>query len=1527
MNAFLMALRELPSMADVPAWAMLLIKLTSLLSVAWLAHLTLARANPRWRVFMWRVTAVGLISLPTVGWLLPSLEVRMARPVALEQAAITPSVLTAVIAPRPLESATEMLPPASGRGGGDSEIEQMDRVVSPQDALTLALSQEESGPASAFFTVKTLLLAAWFGGIAFWGLRLSLGHGRIWQTVRRAQQPPRWVRDECERVARAIDCRGRVEVMQSADVESPFLCGLRRPTLLLPTRMCEDSYRKDLPGIFAHELAHARSHDLRWNVGLHLLSIVLWFHPLAWRMRKTHLAACELVCDAVSAAFVGNVTDYCRTLARVAVDARTPLPAAGIAMARVSNISHRLNALKRRVFDLPLRRRSVVSFVVATLIAIGMLGTLRFALAEPEAASPIAVNKVEAKPAEEEATPAKPADAAMETGSLIINVVDDAGKPIANAKLHADCRGRKLDGVTDASGKCPLGLPSPDEGYIYLYATIDGYVPLRKHWVNQDSRDPRPAEFTFTVEKGRTIGGVVQDEQGKPVSGVKVRLSLSSQQYAEKGVAMVLWDKHFTTDSEGRWQLDHVPQRIDSLAVGLEHPDYISVPGPAGISAAEQRQVEDQTSVMVMKKGIPVAGTVTDPDGKPVADAAVTLGEWYSPKQLSVTTNEKGRYRFASLAPGNTVLTVTRPDFSPALRSINVQPKMKPVDFQLEKGNSLRVRVVDKDGKPIAGVFVTPDTWHGKRVLCDLGTKGRTDAEGRWTWTWAPKDAVQTNFGLTGLANYMSIHGLSLAPQEAEHVVTMYQALTVSGHVVDAETKQPIPRFQVISGNRQDGMPEAVHWDRREVVEGKNGQYKLMFTGSSQVHLLRIEADGYQPVVSRDFKNDEGNVTCDLALNSGKGLNVMVRLPDGKPAAEAEVCLCPEKPGKLYNMVTFVKNGRFALRDMSTPSLKTGPDGRLPIQPQDNSFLLVVVHDQGFAQTTSEELAAKPEIALQAWARLEGVVRQGTKPAPGAKLDAYPSGSNGGMRWGFLNFQDQAETDADGKFVYPKLRPGKWQVRLLPVDQAGRSPNEKSVDLAPGQTVNVTLGGEGRPVIGRLQWPEGKLPDGDLSHIFANIGLKMSEPPTPPKEVRDQGADAMRTWAKQWQESDEGKAWQKVAQQRQQSQRTVSADRSGSLQIENVLPGQYELNVVLKANTDSLPWDMPEVLQYSSEISVSEMPGGVSDEPLDLGSVPLVDKTFKKPSLTSAMPPAPQSAGEKSVGNLRDNLDLLRYVVVANRQNKAKIQTWQGKATVERRSDFGKDAGGFDYAGTVDFVFDRARKSIRWNTTLERWSKIVQGRDDSQPVPQILNGMMTPEGLYRFGSYDSPGNPKNRPLTLTIAAATFGTPHEGQLQPHLYDFNPLYYYDLNEPHGTLLDGLTSYIGMADDPRLDRIKVMREGDQVSIDMGMGDVSQRYTLSLSQGCNPIEHKTAWSESSQEYHWTYELHDDIWLPKTWTQSSHQKGGRDEQCKVTFVENVVNQPVEPAAFSLPSLGLQTGDKVQDRRTQPMNQYPYEGE
>ncbi len=1562
MNAFSAAFGGFHSLAAAPAWAVLLLKLTAILSAAWLVHLALRRVNPRWRVFLWRVTAVGIFALPAIALLLPVLKIHLQPPPARETA--------------------ENLPSPFGRGAGGEGLvggengtildqplgalhtpftgQKLARNVHAQNgnqdpsALTLTLSQRERGPSSAnsqrergpssansqrergpvslalaqsetgllsrlssAAAAKITLLLIWLAGIAVLVLRLSIGHYRVWRMVRRAGPPPQWISDGCLRVARAVGCRSTVEVLQSADIQSPFLCGLRRPRLLLPARMCDDSYLRDLPGIFAHELTHVRGRDVAWNVGLKLISIALWFHPLVWRMRQVHLAACELVCDAASASFVGDVSDYCRTLARVAVDA-CALPAAGIAMARTSAITRRLNALKERVFDLPLRRRNVLGVGLAALLAVTVVGSLQFTLAAPPTSDPVAEKeKTQPKPVHKAAKPAEVGKATQNIEPLLVRVLDGAGKPIAGAKLHADCRGKKLDGVTDAKGRCELAAPGPNAGYIYLYATIEGYVPLRKYWTNQDDRDPRPAEFTYTFLKGRTIGGVVRDEQGRPIPDAKISLSISTDKYEKQGVAMALWDKTFSTDAEGRWHLDHVPEDIRNISIEYRHPDYFVKTYWHPMTDTELRQLEDRTAVTVMKRGIVVTGTVTDPEGKPVAEALVAQGQdRFGSHYPTTRTDREGHYRFGNLAPGTAVLTVVSPGLAPAIRNLNVEPGMKPVDFRLEKGHLLRLLVVDKDGHPLRGAFVSVDTWRGYRTLVDLGLAKRTDAEGRWSWSWAPKDAVGLQIDKSG---YMGSGLVSLAAREKEHVVTLYPALTVSGRVIDAKTKQPIANFHAIHGYIPGGNFEnkSVYWDRGEMVNGKNGRYKIVINRPSEGNYVRIEADGYQPATSRKLGNDEGPVTCDFSLSKGKILNVLVKQPDGKPAAGAEARLCPEQPGKQYNMATFVKNGRLSdFHDPTSINLAVGPDGRLPIEPQDNWFLLIVLDDRGFAKATKEELLAKPEITLEAWARLEGVVRHGTKPVPNAKLDVYPFGSFD-RRWAFLNFQEQTETDTDGKFVFPKLKPGKWRVRLLPAERNARPLAEKTVELKPGQTAHVMFGGEGRPVVGQIQWPGGKPPEGDLSHIYAGIEPPRPEPPQPPKEVREKGPDAVRAWLKQWQDSDEGKAWMEKTRQRSQRTAVASVDADGRLRAEGVVPGQYELTVYVKAKEDTLPWERPEMLRYSFEFTMPEIPGGVSDVPLDLGTIALVDKTPPKVSFASVKPPPPMAPGEKTVASLPESLDLLRYVVLTYRQNKAKIKTWQGKATVESRQTYDRTASGQDFSANIKFVFDRAKKSIRWNDTLEEYARITGGQDEPQPTPQIVNGMMTPEGLYRLGRDGMPGNPAKRPLTLRIYPLRDSF---GRLQPQNFDFNPLYYLDTSR--GDVARDLSGYIGMANQPGLSRIKVIREGDSVTIDMSMSNITQRYTVSLSQGCNPVSYETIEPTWTWKYRWTYESVDGVWLPKTWTETVRQKGVRNEDRKVAFVENRVNQPVDPAAFSLPQLGLEKGDTVYDERTGQRYQY-----
>ncbi|MGD0519412.1 MAG: carboxypeptidase-like regulatory domain-containing protein, partial [Thermoguttaceae bacterium] len=109
------------------------------------------------------------------------------------------------------------------------------------------------------------------------------------------------------------------------------------------------------------------------------------------------------------------------------------------------------------------------------------------------------------------------------------------------------------------------------------------------------------------------------------------------------------------------------------------------------------------------------------------------------------------------------------------------------------------------------------------------------------------------------------------------------------------------------------------------------------------------------------------------------------------------------------------------------------------------------------AQTTSKELIANPEIKLDAWASVEGVIRQGGKPAPRVNINIHENRSND-PKWSFLNHDDSVETDADGRFVFPKLKPGRW---LITGDYG--VPTYGAVDLAPGQTLNNDFNSTGGP--------------------------------------------------------------------------------------------------------------------------------------------------------------------------------------------------------------------------------------------------------------------------------------------------------------------------------------------------------------------------------------------------------------------------------------------------------------------------------
>lgn len=362
--------------------------------------------------------------------------------------------------------------------------------------------------------------------------------------------------------------------------------------------------------------------------------------------------------------------------------------------------------------------------------------------------------------------------------TMRLRVVGPDDKPLAGAKIFANVsdndtgrtRIRNTHLVADAAGAATLELPAKLH-LMRLWASRDGHVGMFAQWWPEHQVDGHlvPDEFTFRLEKGTTIGGIIRDIDGKPIEGADVQVQLKKAGDEQLGVRLCYdrWlseddetqrRKPRTTDAQGRWHLDNAPAGDDrEFLMRFSHPDFISV---TTWGEGDAKSLRERSAVNVMQRGIVVSGFVLDGDGKKVPNALVIAGEdtTFAPfrdRRQEVRTDENGHYRLAPLPPGRRLsLSVIARDWAPARKEIEVSPTSSSVGFQLKRGHPVRMRFVDGDGQPIPDVFVQIGVWQETHALtnawphdgAETGIPRRADANGNYEWLWAPPDGVNYDF-------------------------------------------------------------------------------------------------------------------------------------------------------------------------------------------------------------------------------------------------------------------------------------------------------------------------------------------------------------------------------------------------------------------------------------------------------------------------------------------------------------------------------------------------------------------------------------------------------------------------------------------------------------------------------------------------------------------------------------------------------------------------------------------------------------
>ena len=330
----------------------------------------------------------------------------------------------------------------------------------------------------------------------------------------------------------------------------------------------------------------------------------------------------------------------------------------------------------------------------------------------------------------------------------------------------------------------------------------------------------------------------------------------------------------------------------------------------------------------------------------------------------------------------------------------------------------------------------------------------------------------------------------------------------------------------------------------------------------------------------------------------GPPVTGVVSLPDGAPAADAEVLL-----SVMSDPVAFYDRGLAGGDNEGVRTTRSGQDGQFSLAPSERPLGVIARNRFGYATASvaSGGTSTQLNLTLQPWARVEGSVTYGGKPAAGATVHLNaPAAPKDAEGW-VVNHPRIAQADASGRFTFDQVVPGEaWVGFQVGGDGAPMSSRFRKCIVAADGTTTLKLGGTGRQVVGRV--------DAAAAAAGGSGRLDLAMPPHPSSQPNFDGRpeterrDAEARWkespgykAYETRHDDEGPYWFEVG-------------TDGKFRVEDVAPGWYVVAV------NAGPGVSGELL-----FEVPEPTTGKSEEPHDVGQVLLATRPQLKTG--DAMPP------------------------------------------------------------------------------------------------------------------------------------------------------------------------------------------------------------------------------------------------------------------------------------------------------------------
>ncbi|MER7989887.1 MFS transporter [Streptomyces noursei] len=217
-------------------------------------------------------------------------------------------------------------------------------------------------------------------------------------------------------------------------------------------------------------------------------------------------------------------------------------------------------------------------------------------------------------------------------------VVDSAGGPVAGATVTLIDRHGQQAGVTTAAADGSFVLAAPTAGTYVLTGAAPGHTPQAASATHYGEGTVAEVRLALVPTGSRLRGTLRGGPDGAALTGASVVVTDG------RGDVVTCT----STDADGRWEVGQLPDGDYTLVLSAagHQPEARAVQLTGGEGADSPSRPGSQD--VRLRPTATVRGTVRGPDGRPLADAAVTLLEDGTVTGHAVTGPD-GAYAFADL--------------------------------------------------------------------------------------------------------------------------------------------------------------------------------------------------------------------------------------------------------------------------------------------------------------------------------------------------------------------------------------------------------------------------------------------------------------------------------------------------------------------------------------------------------------------------------------------------------------------------------------------------------------------------------------------------------------------------------------------------------------------------------------------------------------------------------------------------------------------------------------------------------------